>query len=106
MSLENAKARAAAHGMRITAATVNAARRLLERQDAPIAAEKTGAPQKAEAAEKRGRERLPRATDGGVDAEALIRQIVGRLQSQGNAETERLRAAMRKAIALLLDAAG
>src|SRR5262245_43415070 len=38
---------------------------------------------------------------GRLDAELLFRQVAARLQSQGNAEAERLRAAMRKAIALL-----
>jgi hypothetical protein len=37
---------------------------------------------------------------------ALIRQVVGKLQSQGNAEAERLREAVRKAMAVLQAAVG
>jgi hypothetical protein len=52
------------------------------------------------------RVRRPRATDAGVDAEALIRGLVGKLQGQGAADTERLKDAMRKAIAVLQAAVG
>jgi hypothetical protein len=41
-----------------------------------------------------------------VDAEALVRGFVAKLQGQGNAEAERLRDAIRKAIAVLQAAAG
>ena len=41
-----------------------------------------------------------------VDAEALVRGFVAKLQGQGNAEAERLREAMRKAIAVLQAAVG
>jgi hypothetical protein len=41
-----------------------------------------------------------------IDAEGLIRQVVGKLQLQGTAEAERLREAMRKAIATLQAAVG
>jgi len=105
IALDDAKAKAAAHGVRITAASVSAAQRLLSRMDvAPVAREdalpKPTVPAKAK------RDRRPRTTDGGVDAEALIRGVVSRLQNQGNAEAERMRAAMRKAIELLRAAAG
>jgi hypothetical protein len=50
--------------------------------------------------------RRPRAPDAAVDAEALIRQVVGKLQQQGNAEVERLRDAVRKAMAVLQAAVG
>ena len=41
-----------------------------------------------------------------VDAEALVRGFVAKLQGRGNAEADRLREAMRKAVAVLQAAAG
>lgn len=41
-----------------------------------------------------------------VDAETLVRGFVETLQGQGNAEVERLKDAMRKAIAVLQGAVG
>jgi hypothetical protein len=96
LSVDDAKARAAKHGVRITAASVNAARRLLSRQDGAPATD--DAEPKAAAPAKPTRERRPRANDGGVDAEALIRGVVSKLQNQGNTEAERLRGVMRKVI--------
>jgi hypothetical protein len=46
--------------------------------------------------------RVPKAD---IDAETLIRQGVGKLQNQGSAEADGLRAAMRRAIAILAEAA-
>jgi len=105
ISVDDAKARAAERGVRITAASVNAAQRLLSRQDGAPTLQTDKAPT-PEVQAKPKRDRRPRATDGGVDAEALIRGVVSRLQHQGNAEAERMRAAMRKAIELLRAAAG
>ena len=93
ISVDAAKARAAVHGVSITAASVNAAQRLLSRQHA-AAPELSGTAPAATPAEKAKRERRPRAGDTGFDAEALIRQVVGKLQNRGNAETQRLRTAM------------
>ena len=44
--------------------------------------------------------------EAAVEAEALIKQVVGKLQVQPNAEAERLREAMRKAMAVLASAVG
>ena len=103
-SVDDAKARAAEHGVRITAASVNAARRLLSRQDGAPATD--DAEPKAQAPAKPTRDRRPRANDGGVDAEALIRGVVSKLQDRGNAEAERLRSAIRRAIQTLECAIG
>jgi|SoiMethySBSTD1v2_1073268.scaffolds.fasta_scaffold350019_2 hypothetical protein len=103
-SVDDAKARAAEHGVRITAASVNAAQRLLARQDGAPAT--NAAEPKAAAPAKPTRERRPRANDGAVDAEALIRQVVGKLQNQGNAEAERLRGVMRRVIDIMQAAVG
>jgi hypothetical protein len=101
MSVHDAKARAALHGVRITAASVGAARTLLERMDAPSAAMAT-APTSSPTREPR----RPRPADKGIDAEALVRGFLAKLQNQRNAEAERLREAMRRAIAILQAAAG
>lgn len=105
VSIEDAKARAAMHGVRITAASMNGARRLLDNQggaddaqDAPVAAK----PERK--APKRPARPAPRAT--ATDAETLIRTVVGKLTVQASVEADRLRAAMRKAIEVLQAAVG
>ena len=96
IAIEDAKAQASLHGVRITAASVNAARTLLSRMDSPVVATPTA---KAEpTAPVRAARRL-RAEP--VDAEALVRGFVAKLKGQGNAEAERLREGIRKAIAVL-----
>ena len=107
IEIDDAKAQAALRGVRITAASLNAAQRLLSRQDgAPAAA---AAPARARrngtVAATKPQPRRPRATKPDVDADALIRDVVTKIQDQGNAEAERLRQAMRKAIAVLEAAA-
>ena len=97
---DDAKARAAMRGVRITAASINGARNLLAKRETAVPTE---AP--APAAERPARRR-ERAPEPAVDAEALIKQVVGRLQAQGNAEAERLREAMRKAMAVMASAIG
>ncbi len=105
IGVEDAKARAAEHGVRITAASVNAAQRLLARQDGAPTADPVEESTIALSA-KPTRERRTRANDGAVDAEALVRSVVDKLQGQGNAQAERLRAAMRRAIEVLQAAVG
>jgi hypothetical protein len=101
ISIDDAKAQASLHGVRITAASVSAARTLLSRMDGPptpVAPTTTSAPTRAL--------RRPRPPEKGLDAETLVRGFVAKLQGQGNAEAERLREAMRKAIAVLQGAVG
>ena len=87
-------------GVRITAASINGARNLMAKRE-------TAAPIEAPApAAERPVRRRERAPEPAVDAEALIKQVVGKLQAQGNAEAERLREAVRKAMAVLADAVG
>ena len=97
---DDAKARAAMRGVRITAASINGARNLLTKRE-PAVPDVAPAP----VAERPARRR-ERTTEPAVDAEALIKQVVGKLQAQGNAEAERLRDAMRKAMAVLASAVG
>jgi len=97
---DDAKARAAMRGVRITAASINGARNLLAKRE-------TAAPDAAPArAVERPARRRDRAPEPAVDAEALIKQVVGKLQVQANAEAERLRDAMRKVVAILQAAIG
>ena len=104
---DDAKAQAALRGVRITAASLNAAQRLLSRQDgAPaVAATPARARRNGAVAATKPQPRRPRAAKPDLNAEALIRGVVSKIQDQGNAETERLRDAMRKAIAVLEAAA-
>ena len=99
IAVDDLKAQAAMHGIRVTGASVNAAQRLMapeEPRSAPKAAAVETAPRKP-----RGRPaRQPKAVEG-LDAEAMLRQVVAKMQAQSNAEAERLRAAIRKAVAVL-----
>lgn len=106
IALADAKAQAELHGTRITAASLNAAKTLLSRMDAPAPrAARATAPATAEQAAKRAQRRA-RATEIPFDAEALVRGVVAKIQGHGNAETERLRDAVKKAIAMLQAAVG
>jgi hypothetical protein len=97
ISLDDAKAQATLHGVRITAASVNAARTLLSRMDAAPATKSPAAPASAPTRAPR----RARVKEIPFDTEALVRSVVAKLQVQGDAETDRLREAMRKAIATL-----
>jgi hypothetical protein len=104
IALDDAKAQAALHGARITAASVSAAQRLMSRQDgaqAPAAAKTKPAPKPATP-----RARRATRADTPVDIEGVVRDAVARISASGNAETERLRAAIRKAITVLEAAVG
>ena len=103
IALDDAKAQAALHGVRITAASVTAAQRLLSRQDGDEAPKAARTPKAAPtpAATPTGRVRRPRTPVQNLDTEALIKSVVGRIQDAGNAETERLREGIRKAIGAL-----
>ena len=96
IAIEDAKAQANLHGVRITAASVNAARTLLSRMDSPVVATPTA---KSEPTAPVRSARRVRAEP--VDAEVIIRGFVAKLRGQGNAEAERLREVIRKAIAVL-----
>ncbi len=97
---EHAKAVAAANGIRITAASIAAAQRLLSRQDATTGiAPPKDKPAKALAKTRPGRP--ARRPDANLDVEALIRATAERIQTQGSAEVDRLRDGIRKAIGAL-----
>ena len=89
--------------MRITAASMNAAKTLLSRMDSATAATApatTATPTSAASTPKRAPKR-PRAADSTLDAEALIKNVVAKLQTQSAAEADRLRDGIRKAIGVL-----
>jgi hypothetical protein len=102
VSIDDAKAQAQLRGVRITAASINAAKTLLAKMDSPPAAANEASRETASNSAPR-RHRTP---DKATDAESLVRGFVAKLQGQGNAEAERLREAMRKAIAVLQTAIG
>jgi hypothetical protein len=99
----DAKARATMRGVRITAASINGARNLLAKRETAVVAP---AGDDASARPAATTVRRVRPAPAEIDAEGLIRQVVGKLQLQGTAEAERLREAMRKAIATLQAAVG
>lgn len=103
---DHAKAVAAANGMRITAASVAAAERLLSRQGGDSGQTRSKATTTAgkAIASNTVRARRQRAPTT-VDPEALIRGVVTEIQNAGNAEADRLRDAMHRAISLLQEAA-
>ncbi len=94
----DAKAHAELHGFRITAASLGAARVLLARMD-PV-------PPAAVAVSSTKPARKTRPVEPTNDAEALVRTFVAKLQTQRNGEADRLRDAIRKAVALLQAAIG
>ena len=100
ITIDDAKAQAALHGVRITAASVNAAVKMLATSQPSAAPTVPATAANAEPAPQRQARRVPPAA-GNLDAEALIRQVVGKIQGQGNAEAERLREAIRRAVAVL-----
>ena len=108
IDVDHAKAVAAANGVRITAASVAGAQRLLARQDGAAAPKVPRTPKAAvmAATPQPGRVRRLRAAAKEVDAEALIKQVVGKIQDAGHAEAERLRDAIQKAIVVLRAATG
>ena len=98
IALDDLKAQAKLHGIRVTASSVTAAERLLATNGAAAGS----APSPAAATPRRTRR--PRAAAAPLDVESLIRTTVGKIQDQGAAESERLREAMRKAIGVLQEA--
>jgi plasmid stabilization system protein ParE len=103
IEIADAKAQANVHGVRITAASVTAAQRLMSKMEAALPA-LAAAPAATTAPTPPARR--PRAIEATQDAEALIKGVVAKLANQGNAEAERLRASIRRAIDLLGAALG
>ena len=102
IALEDAKAQANLHGVRITAASVNAARTLLSRMDSPVVATPTAKSEPTTPVRSARRARVAEP----ADAEVIIRGFVAKVKGQGKAEAERLRDGIRKAIAVLQAAVG
>ena len=99
IAIDDLKTLASQQGIRVTAASVNAAKRLLDPENAttPVVAPAGLNPVHA-------RERLVRrvrAAETPLDANALIQDVVAKIQAQGNAEVERMREAVRKATTAL-----
>ena len=102
---ETLKEHANEHGLRITNASVNGAKRLLANNEGvPRAKGAKTEPNEESAAP--ARVRPPRPTVAGDDAEILVRGLVGKLQARSSAEADKMRDAMRRAIKILTDAVG
>ena len=99
IGLEDAKARAQLHGVRITAASVAAAHRLRAQADAVPATSKVAPPSPAPATPRQPRR--ARVPSPALDAASMIQEVVQKLHRETGAEAERLRAAMRKAMSVL-----
>ena len=96
IGLDDLKAQAGLHGIRVTAASVTAARRQL----AP-ASQETEAGAGSAALPKQKRQPKRRAAPAPLDVEELIRQTVAKVQGQGEVEAERMRDAVRGANTML-----
>ena len=105
IAIEDLKAQAAMHGIKVTAASVNAAQKLMAPATATSAPTTPAAAPLSPTGSTRPARRV-RATKPAVDTEALIRNVIGKIQGQGSAEAERLRDGIRKAIAMLQSAVG
>ena len=84
IALDDLKAQAKMHGIRVTASSVTAAQRLLARTLATNGAAAGSAPNPATATPRRPRR--PRAAQAPLDVESLIRTTVGKILDQGAAE--------------------
>jgi hypothetical protein len=102
--LDDLRARAEMHGLRVTAATLSAALRLASRNAPTNGKAEEPAPKAAKTKSPRTRQRRPRQAP--LDVEGVIRAAVERVQATGDAEAEWLREAIRKAAALLEAAVG
>lgn len=105
--LGDLKAQAQMHGLRITAASLNAARELLQpgsrparRRAAPAAIAPSPVPAPPAA---RARRKQPSATDD-AEIEALIRALVAKVQARSAARIAELEGALRTSLAILDDA--
>lgn len=105
IALDDAKARAAMHGVRITAASMNAAKRLM--QNSGGTTDSAPAPRARRRGPTPGKLRKPHSPAGAsasqfdAEVEAAVRQLVAKVAAKANAEAERLRLAIRKSLAVL-----
>jgi hypothetical protein len=103
--IDDLKALANQHGLRVTAASVNGAKTLLARASmAPEPKAKETAEDATE--DEQPRPRRPRVTEPTADTDALIRGLVGKLEARSSAEADKMHEAMRRAIGILTAACG
>ncbi|MEZ6036531.1 MAG: hypothetical protein R3F29_03555 [Planctomycetota bacterium] len=102
IALLDAKAQAAVHGVRITAASVSAARRLLQRQTPATVAKTAG---KAKTARMAKMVRVPAdvfaTPPSGFNIEKLVRSTIESIRADADAEAARLREAMQQVVTIL-----
>lgn len=109
VDLESLKAQAAMYGLRITAASLNAARRVLDPDAAPRQRRRAEpVPEAAaDAVPPAAREVAPRSRartvppGGPVEVEAMIRNIVAQAHAEADARLQRLRDAVTEALRIL-----
>lgn len=94
--LDDLKAQGAMHGIRVTGASLNAARRLL----APPVARQTERVEPVRT-ERPRREHKRQPQHAGTDFEGLLRDAVSRMTAASDARAERLENAVRAAIEIL-----
>src|SRR5262245_19379012 len=109
VDLEALKAQAVMYGLRITGASLNAARRVLDPSAAPrprrraervAAAATEAAPAPARVAAPRSRAVPPGSQ---AEVEAMIRALVAKVQADTDARLQRLRGAVDEALRILRD---
>ena len=114
VDLEALKAQAAMYGLRITAASVNAARRVLNPDAAPRPRKRAeraaiaavdATPTPARVAPPRSRGRVA-AADSQAEVEAMIRAVVAKVQAGADARLQRLRDAVDEALRILREVLG
>lgn len=106
IAIDDLRAQAMMHGIRVTASSLTAAQRLLNPAQVTSSPRTKASVPQVPSALQQPRTRTVRVADSPVDAETMIRQMIGKLQSQNTAESARLRDAIRKAIAVLQSALG
>ena len=104
IAIDDLKARAMLHGLRVTTATMSSAERLLARN--PATDGLTADPRPSPARRTRPRTGQTRAARATLDVDALIRATVAKIDKHRAAEAEALREVIRKAMAMLQAAVG
>lgn len=102
IALLDAKAHAAVHGVRITAASVSAARRLLQRQTQATDTKAAGQKKPTRKAKRPQAQAAVFATPpSGFNIEKLVRGTIESIRADAEADAEKLREAMQRAASIL-----
>lgn len=102
VAIDDLKAQAQMHGLRITAASLNAANKLLSPQPKKVAA-KVGHASAAAPLTSRG-QRLPGSAPMAAGVEGLIRQVVELVQRQSDVRAATMQKAIKDALRIIDEA--